>query len=494
VTDADGRCLQVNTAFRELLGAADDLRLDGMPWDAVALPGERLLDDRAASDARTCGAAPPYERILVCVDGRRIPVLVGVVAIVPGESSLLWFVIDLSTRARLEKERAERALLDIIFESAPVGFGVFDSDLRFLRLNRRLAEINGLSPGEQLGRRIPEVLPQLGPEVQDAFAHVFRTGEAIERAEVRGRTPASDESRTWEASFYPVRTGDGPLFGVASIVHDVTEQRRAEAERAALLRDAERGRAEAESVSRAKDEFLAVLSHELRGPLQGLLGWIRLLQDGRLDTAQQARAHQAIERSARLQTQLVNDLLDASRIVTGTFTLDSQPLELAHVVGRVVGQFRPLAVERGITLESDVSDCGVTLGDPERLQQGLGNLLSNALKFTPPGGTIAVRCEKHGEEVTVTVSDTGEGIGPEFLPHVFDRFRQADGSRSRRHGGLGLGLAIARQLVEMHGGAITAESPGPGRGSTFVIRLPVRPPDEAGAAAVRTGAAPPGPR
>jgi len=454
VTDADGHCLQANPAFRELLGAPDDLALEGIQWDALALPGDRLLDERAATDARAYGAASPYERTLVCTDGRRIPVLVGAVAVVPGESALLWFVIDLSTRARLEKERAERTLLDVVFETAPVGFGVFDSELRFLRLNRRLAEINGLPPQEQLGRRMPEVLPQLGPEVQSAFAHVFRTGEAIEGTEVHGRTPASDELRTWEVSFYPVRTGDGPLFGVASVVHDVTERRRAEAEREALLRDAERGRAEAESVSRAKDEFLAVLSHELRAPLQGLLGWLGLLQDGRLDAAQQARAHQAIERSARLQTQLISDLLDASRIVTGTFTLESRPLELSEVVGRVVEQFRPLAAARGIGFESSVSDCGITFGDPERLQQGLANLVSNALKFTPPGGTIAVRCEKQGDEVMVTVTDTGEGIGSQFLPHVFDRFRQADGSRSRRHGGLGLGLAITRDLAELYGGSI----------------------------------------
>src|SRR5262249_11262185 len=217
------------------------------------------------------------------------------------------------------------------------------------------------------------------------------------------------------------------------------DRRRAESEREALLQEAERARAEAEQASRAKDEFLGVLSHELRAPLQGVLGWVSLLRDGRLDAIQKTRALQAIERSTRLQTQLINDLLDVSRIVSGKLTLDSRPLDVTAAVREASDQFRPIATARDIRLDASVVHCGVTLGDPERLQQVLGNLLSNAIKFTPAGGTIGVRCEHEGHELVIVVEDTGEGIAPDFLPFVFERFRQADSSSSRRHGGLGLG-------------------------------------------------------
>jgi signal transduction histidine kinase len=258
--------------------------------------------------------------------------------------------------------------------------------------------------------------------------------------------------------------------------------RRAAAERETLLHEAERARAEAESASRAKDEFLAVLSHGLRTPLQGVLGWVSLLRDGRLDAAQQGRALQAIEHSTRLHTRLVNDLLDVSCIISGELTVESRPLDLSAAVREAIDQLRPRAAARGVTLDASVAECGVTLGDPERLHQVLDNLLSNALTFTPPGGTVSVRCERDGRDVVIVVEDTGEGIAAEFLPRLFERFQQADSSISRYHGGLGLGLAIARRVVELHGGCITADSAGVGRGATFTVRLPVREPEHPGSA------------
>src|SRR5262249_9725789 len=198
---------------------ADELVNGSIRWETLTLPAERLLDERAAKEAQTHGAASPYERTLVRADGRRVPVLVGALALTPGESALLWFVIDLGARQQLAEEQAARALLDVVFEMAPFGLGLYDHELRFLRLNRRLAEITGLPPEAQLGQRLPDVLPQLGPEIFDHFDHVFRTGEPIEHAEVRGRTPASPDERFWEVSYYPVRTPDGPFFTVAAIVY-----------------------------------------------------------------------------------------------------------------------------------------------------------------------------------------------------------------------------------------------------------------------------------
>ncbi len=474
VTDDDGRCLDANPAFLELVGwTEEDLVGDGIRWGTLALPAERLLDERAATEAKEHGAAPPYERTLVRADGRRVPALVGALAIVPGEAALLWFVIDLGARQQLAEEQAARTLLDIVFETAPVGLGLYDEDLRFLRLNRRLAEINGLPPEAQLGRRVPDVLPALGLAVAEHVARVIRTGEPVEHAEMRGPTPASPDERYFDVSYYPVRTPGAPFSSIASIVYEVTDRQRAQAEREALLQETEQARAAAEHASRAKDEFLAILSHELRAPLQGVLGWVSLLRDGRLDAAQQSRALQAIERSTRLQTQLINDLLDVSRIVGGKLTLDSRPLDVAAATREAVDHARPAADARDLTLDASLADCGVTLGDPERLQQILGNLLSNAIKFTPPCGTVTVRCKACDGYAIIVVEDTGEGIAPDFLPHIFERFRQADSSSSRRHSGLGLGLAITHRLVEMHGGRITAESHGLGRGATFAVHLPI---------------------
>src|SRR5262245_33272268 len=375
VTDADGRCLEANPSFLELTGyGREDLTAKGIRWETFALPAERALDERAVREAQTHGAAPPYERTLVRRDGGRVPVLVGALAIAPGESALLWFAIDLGARERLAEEQAARTLLDVIFETAPVGLGLYDHHLRFVRVNRRLAEINGMPPSAQVGRPLSEVLPDIGPEMRESLTRVFRTGDPVEHVEVRGRTPASPTDRFLDVSFYGVGIPNDPFFTVASIVYETTDRRRAESEREALLHATEQARADAELASRAKDEFLAVLSHELRAPLQGVLGWVSLLREGRLDAGQQARAVQAIERSTRLQTQLINDLLDVSRIISDKLMLDPRPLDLASAVREAVEQLRPSADARGITLDASIVECGVVLGDSDRVQQVLGNL------------------------------------------------------------------------------------------------------------------------
>ena len=368
-------------------------------------------------------------------------------------------------RQQLAEEQAALALLAVVFETAPIGLGLYDQEFRMLRVNRRLADIIGLAREVQLGRRMPEMLPELDPGMLADFQRVIRSGQPLEHAEVHGRTPASPDERYFDVSYYPVRTPGVPSFSVAAIVYEVTDRRRAEAEREALLEEAERA-------SRAKDEFLAVLSHELRAPLQGVLSWVSLLRDGRLDRGQEMRALEAIERSSRQQTRLINDLLDVSRIISGNLSVESRPLDVAASLQESVDQFRRTATARGVTLDASIADCGISLGDPDRLKQVVGNLLSNAIKFTPPGGRITVRCAHREHEIELVVEDTGEGIASEFLPHVFERFRQADSSSARRHGGLGLGLAITRRLVELHGGRITAHSEGIGQGARFTIHLP----------------------
>jgi CheY-like chemotaxis protein/nitrogen-specific signal transduction histidine kinase len=254
----------------------------------------------------------------------------------------------------------------------------------------------------------------------------------------------------------------------------VTERARAETERAELLAREQAARAEAERANRAKDEFLATLSHELRTPLSAILGWTRMLRTVPLDEATVTRALQTIERNAKLQAQLIEDLLDVSRVITGKLALDVRVVELGPIIDAALEVVRPAAQAKGIRLEATLdAEAGLVSGDASRLQQIVWNLLSNAIKFTPAAGQVEIRLERAGLYARITVTDTGQGLSPDFLPHVFERFRQADSSSTRAHGGLGLGLAIVRQLAELHGGTVDAASPGLGMGATFGVNLPL---------------------
>ncbi len=262
--------------------------------------------------------------------------------------------------------------------------------------------------------------------------------------------------------------------GRAEAARTAATQAQALAEKLSATRlELQRALAEAEVAAQAKDDFLAVVSHELRTPLNAILGWVQLVRMGRLDAAAVARALESIERNAKSQAQLIGDILDLSRIVSGRFRLNVGPVELAHVIENALDVVRPAAEAKGIRLQSVLDSQPKPIsGDPDRLQQVLWNLLSNAVTHTPRGGRIFVRLQRINSHVEIAVTDSGQGIVPAFLPRVFERFTQADNSASRAHGGLGLGLAITRHLVELHGGTIRVESEGEGRGATFTVTLP----------------------
>ncbi|HWT01816.1 MAG TPA: ATP-binding protein, partial [Pyrinomonadaceae bacterium] len=255
---------------------------------------------------------------------------------------------------------------------------------------------------------------------------------------------------------------------------DAVTRARAEAEQSAA--EKERLYREAQESNRLKDEFLATVSHELRTPLTAILGWAHMLRRGQFDNDSVLKAFETIERNARAQSQLIDDLLDVSRIITGKLRIDVRQIDPNSFVEAAVEAVRPAAEAKGVRVQK-IMDTGVATvsGDPVRLQQVVWNLLSNAIKFTPKNGRVQIRLERVNSHVEIAVSDTGSGIAPEFLPHVFDRFRQADQRTTRQHGGMGLGLAIVRHLVELHGGTVRAESPGEGQGATFTVLLPVAP-------------------
>jgi two-component system CheB/CheR fusion protein len=313
------------------------------------------------------------------------------------------------------------------------------------------------------------------PGLRDALEDVVRKDSRLQAFEVEADFPALGR-RTMLLNARRLAPTGSTASLILLAIEDVTERRRAEAAVVASEQRARALAADAQAANRGKDEFLATLSHELRTPLTAMLGWTRMLRTGTLGEEATRQALETIERNVRNQAKLIEDLLDVSRIISGQLRLDEQRLELGAVVQAAVETMRPVAQAKavGVSVDIGMTACEVW-GDTGRLQQVVWNLLSNAVRFTPPGGTVAIRLERRATEAAIVVADSGAGISPEFLPRVFDRFSQGDGTPARRTGGLGLGLAIVRHLVELHGGTVHAASDGEQRGATFTVTLPRMP-------------------
>jgi len=334
--------------------------------------------------------------------------------------------------------------------------------------NKGAERIFGYTADEVIGKPVTILIPPGQEDEEPAILARLRAGERIEHYEtIRVRKDGTRIHISLTVS--PIKGPKGDIIGASKIARDITEQIQAHTELDAAYRQAEES-------SRLKEEFLATISHELRTPLSAILGWARMLRLGQLSEENAAKALDTIERNARAQAQLIDDLLDVSRIVTGKLRMDVRPSDPSTFIDAAVDAVRPAAEAKGVRMQK-VMDTGLISipGDPVRLQQVIWNLLSNAIKFTPRGGRVQIRSERVNSHLEIVVSDTGQGISPDFLPHVFDRFRQADQKTSRQHGGMGLGLAIVRHLVELHGGNVSAASDGEGKGSTFIVRLPISP-------------------
>lgn len=383
-------------------------------------------------------------------------------------SHLNGVVLDITERKRAEDAfRRSEERYRTLFEAIDNGFCVFEMmfdgdgnpfDYRFLEINPTFEKQTGLK--DAIGKTALELVPGLETHWFQTYGRVALTGESIHFENF-----AEPMNRWFDVHAF--RVGVPESRRVALLFTDITASKRAEE----TLRQAH---AQSEDTNRMKDEFLATLSHELRTPLNAILGWANLLRTNALDTDTQNQGLETIERSARAQSQLINDLLDVSRILTGKMRMELRPVELADVVGNAVSTILPSAQAKQIHITTSIDrSTGLISGDLDRLGQIFWNLLTNAIKFTPKDGQIEVLMERAASGVRVRISDSGQGISPEFLPFVFERFRQADASSTRSYGGLGIGLALVRHLMEAHGGSVSVTSEGKGKGSTFTVTFPL---------------------
>ncbi len=478
----DGECDYLSPQWTLYTGAPESRQL-GFGWLEYVHPDDRefvimawnrqVNENRAYDiDFRICRADGVYRWF----KARAVPLRTD-----QGEI-IKWFgtCTDIEDHKRAEdllRESEERYRL--LVENA-IDFAIITADLHghVTGWNTGAERILGYSEAEMIGKPAHIIFPP--EDIESAYPE-----KEMRQAVARGRSVSErwhirkNGSRFWGSGLMmPLRDASGELpgklLGYVKIFRDLTAQKRAEEERERLLASEREARAEAEKANRLKDEFLATVSHELRSPLNAILGWSRLLRDPKVREDQLERALEIIERNAQSQSRLIEDLLDVSRIVSGKLSVRMRPAALDRAVEGVAGDMRPSAEAKGIDLRLTKSGAGISvIGDAERLQQVVWNLLSNAIKFTPDGGRIEVELKRVGAHVELRVSDTGRGISPEFLPYIFDRFRQANRTDAGARAGLGLGLAIVRFIVEAHGGSVTAESPGVGQGATFTVKLPI---------------------
>jgi PAS domain S-box-containing protein len=465
---SDRQIVEANQAAVESYGY-DHQTLLTMRIDDLRTPETRHLLESQVRAAYEGGVM--FETVHKRRDGSTFPVeSSGIGANIGGEHLIFCIIRDITERKRAEQSLASMAA---IIESTDDAVVSTTLDGIITTWNPAAERTYGYTVSEALGSPVSIVTPAgLTGELQEILDSL-RSGHQVEHLEtVRIRKDGTllDVSVT----ISPIRDEAGEIVGASTVARDITERKRAERERELLLMREQSARHQAEEANRLKDEFLATLSHELRTPLTAIIGWAHMLTTSQMDDSSTRHGIRIIERNAHAQKQLIEDVLDVSRIITGKLTVETERVDLLAVVYAAMDSVRPAADAKMIALSCTFDPLSVDVyGDAARLQQVVWNLLSNAVKFTPEGGTVKVEIDRVDTRTRIIVRDSGKGIAPEFLPFVFDRFRQGDGSITRQHGGLGLGLSIVRQLVEAHGGAVHAESAGLGHGSTFTVELPV---------------------
>ena len=467
----------------------------GMPLELVALRDVQKvrafiapqLKDSERYLARIAEIEASKEKsfdLLELADERLIERYSDVISVEERVIGRVWSFRDVTQR--LESDLITRRLAAIVDGSDDAIIGKNLNSI-ITSWNQGAERIFGYSAEEMIGTSIVRLIPLERQEEEAEILSYLKRGERFEHFETV-RTTKEGRQLHVSLTVSPIKDANGRVVGASKIARDITDRKLSEealreakkvaeaanADRQRLLESERAARSEAERASYMKDEFLATLSHELRTPLNAVLGWATALRAGHFPTEELEQGLETIERNARVQAQIIEDLLDMSRIISGKVRLDVQRVDLPAVVAEAIDTVRATASAKGVRLQTIIDPLNAPVtGDPNRLQQVFWNLLSNAIKFTPKGGRVQVLLERVDSHLEVSIIDTGEGISPEFLPYIFDRFQQADASTTRRHGGLGLGLAIVKQLVELHGGSVRVKSSGTGKGATFIVSLPM---------------------
>jgi PAS domain S-box-containing protein len=492
-SDAAGHITYMNAVAEALTGWANR-DANGLPLaDVFHIINEtthQRVENPAALVMRTghiVGLA--NHTVLISRDGVERPITDSAAPILDDAGRILGVVLvfrDVTEQRRADEAIAEqREWFETTLES--IGDAVIATDMRghVVFMNPVAEHLTGWRIDTARGRACTEVFhvvhEQTRRVAENPVTRVLQEGVVVGLANHTILIAADGTERPIDDSGAPIRNRDGRIVGVVLVFRDVSERRQADVERDIAASERERllaaervARAEAERANRLKDDFVAMVSHELRTPLNAILGWTELMLKDHHRSAVIERGLPIVARNTRLQAQLISDLLDISRIVSGKLRLDIQSVDLTSVIEAAIETVQQAADARGVTIERHLdATIGPMAGDPARLQQIVWNLLSNALKFTPQAGRVRVSLRGTGSRAEIIVEDNGGGIRAEFLPHVFDRFQQADASRTRRFGGLGLGLSIVKNLVEFHGGMVNATSEGEGRGATFTISLPM---------------------
>ena len=486
VTDEEGKVTDFNDKYLDMWGIPRE-KLEGGTASDVREFASRNFADPQRFLARIAEIAATMQEsfdLLELKDGRIFERYSKVLFVEGRCVGRVWSLRDVTQRHL--SEITSRRLAAIVASSDDAIIGK-DLNSIITSWNFGAERIFGYTADEMIGTSIMRLIPPDRQAEELEILARLRRGERLDHFETI-RLANDGRQLTVSITVSPIKDSAGHVVGASKVLRDTTERKKAEAalkkaveeleaanrERLHLLESEREARSQAERASRMKDEFLATLSHELRTPLNAVLGWAHILRTGKLQVDELKQGLDSIERNARVQAQIIEDLLDMSRIISGKVRLEVQQIDLPAVVNESIDTVRATAEAKGISLHAVVDPrAGPISGDPDRLQQVFWNLLNNAIKFTPKGGQVQVLLERVNSRIEVSVIDTGEGIAPEFLPYVFDRFQQGDASTTRRHGGLGLGLAIVKQLVELHGGKVYVKSGGIGRGTTFTINLPL---------------------
>jgi PAS domain S-box-containing protein len=497
-TDASGNCIYVNQRWSEITGLTAE-QACGAGWAMTLHPDDRarVFDEWYRATRAGTEFVADYRFLrpdgeVRWVTGRALPeVSAGVVR---GYVGSVADVTDLKQAEKererlLAQERQARAAAELLSRSKDefleergrLAAIVDTSDDAIVSKtlegvikswNRGAERIFGWTAEEAIGRHITLIIPRERYAEEDDVLARIRRGELIDHFETV-RVTKDGRHVNISLTVSPVKDPNGRIIGASKIARDVTERRRLEDERERLLARERRAREEAEAASRTKDELLAIVSHELRTPLNSILGYARMLRRGDLEEADRPRALDVIIRSAVAQSQMVEDLLDLSRIVSGRMALTFEKCAVSALVSEALDAVQPAAQTKGIMVSTAFDpDAGKIFCAPDRLRQVIWNLAMNAIKFTPAGGRVEVAVKHADGDIRIIVADNGVGISAGLLPHIFEPFRQEDSSTTRAHGGLGLGLALVKHIVELHGGRVYAESPGKGEGATFTVSLP----------------------